>query len=64
MRSKFKLRCVPSKNSYIILIDVINLKLRLINVVYFFKTPGSLLLKIYDCFTLRPNRCCPGCRNG
>ena len=32
--SKFKLDCVESKNSYILLIDVINFKLRLINFVY------------------------------
>ena len=34
--SKFKLDCVKSKNSYILLIDVINFKLCLINCIYIF----------------------------
>ena len=34
--SKFKLDCVKSKNSYILLMDVINFKLRLINFLYLF----------------------------
>ena len=34
--SKFKLDCVQAKNCYIILMDVINFKLRLINFVYIF----------------------------
>ena len=34
--SKFELDCVESKNSYILLINVINFKLRLINYVYIF----------------------------
>ena len=34
--SKFKLDCLKFKNSYILMIDVINFKLRLINFVYFF----------------------------
>ena len=33
--SKFKLDCVESKNSYIVLINGISFKLRLINFVYF-----------------------------
>ena len=33
---KFKLDCVESKNSYILLIDAISFKLRLINLVYIF----------------------------
>ena len=38
--SKFKLDCVESKNGYILLIYVINFKLRLINFVYiFFRHP-------------------------
>ena len=32
--SKFKLDCVKFKNSYILMIDVIKFKLRLINFVY------------------------------
>ena len=32
--SKFKLDCVESKNSYILLIDIINSKFRLINFAY------------------------------
>ena len=36
--SKFKLDCEESKN--MLLINVINFKLRLINFVYIFETPG------------------------
>ena len=39
--SKFKSDCVKSKNSYTLPIDVINLKLRLINCVYFLDTRYS-----------------------
>ena len=40
--SKFKLDCVESKTSYILLIDAINFELALIKFVYFFETPHSL----------------------
>ena len=33
---KLKLECLEIKNSYILLIDVINFKLRLINFIYLF----------------------------
>ena len=36
--SKFELDCVVFKSSYILMIDVISFKLRLINFVYFFET--------------------------
>ena len=39
---KFKLDCLESKYSYILLINAINFKLCLINFVYFFETPGSV----------------------
>ena len=47
--SKFKLDCVESKNGYILLINVINFKLRLINFAYIFETPGTIykLAKLY-----------------
>ena len=35
-RSKFKLNCVKLGNSYILMIDLISFKLRLINIVHFF----------------------------
>ena len=38
--SKFKSDCIESKNSYILLINVTNFKLRLVNFVYIFETPG------------------------
>ena len=44
--SKFKLDCAKSDNSYILLIDVINFKLRFINFVYFFETPDSIISKV------------------
>ena len=39
--SKFKLDFVEFRNSYILMINIINVNLRLINFVYFFETPGT-----------------------
>ena len=36
---------VESKNSYMLLTEVINLKLRLINFAYFFETPGIRVIE-------------------
>ena len=44
--SKIKLDCIKYKNSYVLLIDDINFKLRLINFVYFFRQ-----LVDFDMFT-------------
>ena len=53
MAQKFKLDCVKSTNTYILLIGVINFKFRLINFVYiFFETPlvvyYSVTLSVYE----------------
>ena len=39
--SKFKLDYAKSKNSYILLMEVINFKLSAINLVYLIETPGK-----------------------
>ena len=39
---KFTLDCLKVENSYMLLIDVISFKVRLINFVYFLETHGSL----------------------
>ena len=44
--SKFKLDCIKSKNSYILLIDDINFILCLINFVYFLGTRWTLLCSL------------------
>ena len=43
----FKLDCLESKNSYILLINAVSFKLCLINFVYFFETPGSVHLSSF-----------------
>ena len=46
--SKFKLDCIKTKNSYILLIDDINFKLCLIDFVYLFRHPVDFTILIWS----------------